>query len=60
MAEPPPSNGHVWAEWKFTKRTLICCNNCGIVRRADDSNKLCRGKIRVGLRATTANPKDGE
>lgn len=45
-------NKHEWAEWKFTGRTLICCNNCGVVRRKDGGNadKLCKGKVRVTLR----------
>lgn len=27
-----------------------CCRDCGIVRRADDKNSPCRGKVRVGPR----------
>lgn len=44
------SNGHMWAEWKFASMTMICCNRCGIIRRADDKNKPCKGEIRVALR----------
>lgn len=44
------SNGHQWAEWRFVSRTMVCCNLCGVIRRADDNNKPCRGKTRVGLR----------
>lgn len=29
---------------------LDCCKLCGIVRRADDKNKPCPGKVRVELR----------
>ena len=44
---------HVWSEWKFSDGlTLTCCNLCGIVRRADDKNKPCRGKVKVELRAS--------
>jgi hypothetical protein len=54
MKEPPKvfaeSNGHRWARWEFKSMTLICCNDCGIVRRADDKNKPCKGKTRVALR----------
>lgn len=27
-----------------------CCRKCGIVRRRDDKNNPCRGKVRVTLR----------
>lgn len=40
------SNGHHWVE----RFNLVCCRDCGIVRRADDRNKPCRGKVRVELR----------
>lgn len=29
---------------------MICCRDCGIIRRADDNNKQCRGVVKVGLR----------
>lgn len=41
------SNGHHWIEW----RAFVCCRDCGIIRRADDRNKPCRGVVKVGLRA---------
>jgi hypothetical protein len=44
------SNGHEWAKWEFTGRTLICCNNCGLVRRADGTSNPCKGRVRVELR----------
>lgn len=55
MRKPSPtvfdrSNGHEWAKWEFTSMTLVCCNICGIVRRADDKNRPCKGKVKVGLR----------
>lgn len=46
------SNGHEWAEWVFSRRTMVCCNMCGIVRRADDTNKPCKGVVKVALRAS--------
>jgi hypothetical protein len=46
------SNGHHWIE----AFGLTCCRDCGIVRRADDKNKPCRGVVKVGLRA---NPGEG-
>lgn len=51
------SNGHKWI--RFDK--LVCCRDCGIVRRADDNNKPCRGKVKVTLRDETlpaANPSN--
>lgn len=43
---PSPSNGHHWLRW----RNMICCRDCGIIRRADDQNKPCRGRVYVGPR----------
>jgi hypothetical protein len=40
------SNGHHW----ISDFNLVCCRDCGIVRRADDKNKRCRGVVKVGLR----------
>lgn len=37
---------HSW----FQRFGLICCKQCGIVRRADDKNKPCPGPVRLGLR----------
>jgi hypothetical protein len=39
---------HAWFE--FVLGTYDSCANCGIIRRSDDVNKPCPGKIRVGLR----------
>lgn len=33
-----------------------CCLNCGVVRRADDNNKPCRGVVHVAVRV--AVPKN--
>lgn len=43
-------NGHEWAEWKFTRMTMVCCNKCGLVRRKDGTSNPCKGKVRVALR----------
>jgi hypothetical protein len=50
------SNGHDWADWVFSGMTLVCCNKCGIVRRADDQNKPCKGVVKVSLREGQPNP----
>src|SRR5882724_5039688 len=42
------SNGHHWIK----AFGMTCCRDCGMVRRADDQNKPCRGIIGVGLRDT--------
>ena len=49
MREPvqiPAKIEHEWFEW----RGLTCCKKCGIVRRADDKNKPCKGVVKVGPR----------
>ncbi len=46
------TNGHEWANWVFKSMTLVCCNNCGIIRRPDDNNKPCKGRVDVALRST--------
>lgn len=40
------SNGHHWLRW----RQFVCCRDCGIIKRQDDNNKPCRGKIGIGFR----------
>jgi hypothetical protein len=40
------SNGHKWIEW----HGMVCCRDCGFIRRADDKNKPCHGIVRVTLR----------
>ena len=37
---------HVW----FERDNLEACRNCGVVRRADDGNKPCKGEVKVTLR----------
>lgn len=44
------SNGHHWVE----RFNLVCCRDCGIVRRADDNNKPCKGVVTVELRAPSS------
>ena len=46
---------HDWAEWKFKRLTMICCNRCGKRQRSDGSNidAECKGKVPVVLRDTT-------
>ena len=40
------SNGHHWIE----RFNLVCCRDCGFVRRADDQNTPCKGPVGVGIR----------
>ena len=40
------SNGHHWVK----RFNLICCRDCGFVRRADDNNAPCKGVVGVGVR----------
>ena len=47
------SGEHDWLlrEWSYSHGTQIqVCRKCGIVRRADDGNKPCRGKVKVEIR----------
>lgn len=46
------SNGHHWIK----ALRLVCCRDCGIVRRADDQNKPCKGTVRIGPRALPSDP----
>lgn len=46
MSIAPNQHQHFWHE----RFGLTCCKKCGMVRRADDKNKPCRGPVRVGLR----------
>jgi hypothetical protein len=48
------SNGHHWINW----HKFVCCRDCGIIRRADDQNKPCRGVISVGLRSSSISSKE--
>lgn len=49
------SNGHHWIE----RFNLVCCRDCGIVRRADDKNKPCKGVVSVGPRARPVSAQEG-
>jgi hypothetical protein len=46
------SNGHHWIE----RFNLVCCRDCGFVRRADDKNSPCKGPAGVGIRQDLATP----
>lgn len=50
------SNGHHWIE----RFNLVCCRDCGFVRRADDKNKPCKGVVKVGLRVDADTRTRGE
>jgi hypothetical protein len=52
------SNGHRWFDW----RGMICCLDCGYMRRLEDDNKPCKGKVGIALRHTGAavgNAREG-
>ena len=40
------SNGHEWIHW----HGMVICLTCGVVRRADDQNKPCKGPVKVTTR----------
>lgn len=40
------SNGHKWMDW----HGMICCRDCGFLRRPADDNKPCKGIIGVAPR----------
>lgn len=40
------SNGHHWVK----RFNLVCCRDCGFIRRADDQNSPCKGPAGVGIR----------
>lgn len=44
------SNGHKWIDYKIGEKMVQTCINCGVIRKIDDSNKKCVGKVRIGLR----------
>lgn len=47
------SNGHHWIGYAGRgsgSAAIVCCRDCGIVRRADDNNKPCHGIVHVGPR----------
>lgn len=40
------SNGHEWINW----HGMQTCLQCGIVRRTDDQNKPCKGRVKIAPR----------
>jgi hypothetical protein len=50
------SSGHHWVE----RFHLVCCRDCGFVRRADDQNKACKGVVTVGPRRQSSPPNAEE
>lgn len=50
------SNGHLW--FRFKNDAFLSCRLCGIVRRADDNNSPCKGRVHVGLRVSSSMPPD--
>ncbi len=48
----PNSNGHEWV--KIKSDNILdgkhSCRNCGFLRKPDDTNKPCRGKVKITLR----------
>lgn len=45
---PEGSGKHAW--FKFQDDKFDCCAWCGVIRRSDDKNKPCPGKVKVSLR----------
>lgn len=41
---------HEWVERKTMDKIVQVCKRCGIIRRADDKNKPCKGIARVTTR----------
>lgn len=64
----PSLGDHDWFGYAMVSpsgRTIECCRRCGIVRRADDANKPCRGFVTISLRdearsAQPNQPTEGE
>ena len=42
------TNGHKW--FYLEKDKMQCCRDCGIIRRQDDKNSPCRGKVKITFR----------
>ena len=50
------SNGHKWFDW----RGMICCRDCGYMRRPADDNNPCKGKVYIALRSpSVSRPPSG-
>lgn len=41
---------HCWFVFDTARPTWESCASCGVVRRADDSNKPCKGVVTIALR----------
>jgi hypothetical protein len=41
------SNGHKWMDW----HGMICCRDCGLLRRPNDDNEPCKGVTKIALRS---------
>lgn len=46
---------HIW--FKPTFLVYDCCRKCGIVRRADDKNSPCKGKVALRDFYTEGQPQ---
>lgn len=44
------TNGHIWRSYSFRSREIVCCEKCGVIRRSDDKNNPCKGKVKIALR----------
>jgi hypothetical protein len=44
---------HKWFRWK--KDEFQCCRLCGVVKRSDDRNGPCRGKVKITLRGKSGS-----
>lgn len=41
------SNGHKWMNW----RGMVCCRDCGWLRRPADDNPTCKGVVKIAPRS---------
>lgn len=42
------THGHDW--FRPSMLSYDCCRVCGVVRRADDNNKHCKGLVKIVLK----------
>ena len=59
LDEMPEAGAHEWGRWAAGQE-WDSCRACGIVRRADDVNKPCRGPVQITLRAPAPSPARDE
>jgi len=45
--DPDFNRGHTWKPIPLKEDGMQYCETCGIVRRADDNNKPCKGPTRL-------------